>query len=206
MKKRVVQALSLCILLSGLLGFSHYNKYYTPQLEMVVSDNQNNLYELFEEKPTIEKSNVVEVGIEEEEVNVISEPLIFPDAYFNPETEEYREEEYWDDMELVALVCVAEAEGESEYGKRLVIDTVFNRMDSPYFPNDIKDIVYAEGQWECVANGRINRVENNEYIAQLVMEEYNDRTNSDVVYFRTEDFFEFGTPIINEGSHYFSGR
>ena len=109
-------------------------------------------------------------------------------------------------MELVALVCVAEAEGESEYGKRLVIDTIFNRLDSEYFPNDIKEIVYAPGQWECVSNGRINRVETNEYICSLVVEEFNNRTNSDVVYFRTDYFFSFGTPILREGRHCFSGR
>ena len=40
-----------------------------------------------------------------------------------------------EDVELIALVTMAEAEGECEEGKRLVIDTVLNRVDSDYFPD-----------------------------------------------------------------------
>lgn len=42
-----------------------------------------------------------------------------------------------DDIELVALVTMAEAEGECEEGKRLVIDTILNRVDSASFPNTV---------------------------------------------------------------------
>ena len=34
-----------------------------------------------------------------------------------------------EDISLIALVTMAEAEGECEKGKRLVIDTILNRMD-----------------------------------------------------------------------------
>lgn len=140
------------------------------------------------------------------EIEVGSEPLPFPDSYYDPETETYREEEFWDDMELVALVCVAEAESESEMGKRLVIDTIFNRLESPYYPNTISKVVYARDQYSCVTNGRLEKVEYNEYIANLVMEELANRTNSKVIYFNTNRYFGFGTPIVKEGHHYFSGR
>ena len=46
-----------------------------------------------------------------------------------------------DEIDLIALVTMAEAEGESEYGKRLVIDTILNRMDSEYFPNTISEVI-----------------------------------------------------------------
>lgn len=36
-----------------------------------------------------------------------------------------------EDINLIALVTMAEAEGESELGKRLVIDTILNRIDHP---------------------------------------------------------------------------
>lgn len=140
------------------------------------------------------------------EIEVQSEPLVFPDSYYDPETEEYREEEFWDDMELVALVCVAEAEAESELGKRLVIDTIFNRAESPYFPNTIYGVVYDNSQYSCVWNGRLEKIEYDEYIANLVLEEFNNRTNSEVIFFKTDGYFGFGTPIMKEGSHYFSGR
>ena len=38
-----------------------------------------------------------------------------------------------EDVELIALVTMAEAEGECEEGKRLVIDTILNRVDSGTF-------------------------------------------------------------------------
>ena len=41
------------------------------------------------------------------------------------------------EKELLAVITMAEAEGESERGKRLVIDTVLNRVDSKKFPNTI---------------------------------------------------------------------
>ena len=38
-----------------------------------------------------------------------------------------------DEIELLTLVTMAEAEGESEYGQRLVIDTILNRIDCERF-------------------------------------------------------------------------
>ena len=213
MKKRIVQCLILIIAAGGIFTNSYLESSKPIQ---VIDDNtkienpQTLLNMINSVKVTIEPSDVFAVGESEEteNVEVQSEPLVFPDSYFNPETEEYREEEFWDDMELLALVCVAEAEGESELGKRLVIDSVLNRVDSPNFPNTIWDVVYQANpsQYSCVWDGRLEKVEYNEYIASLVMDEFNNRTNSDVIYFKTEGYFNYGTPIIHEGHHYFSGR
>lgn len=46
-----------------------------------------------------------------------------------PEENIYTREE----IELMAIVTMAEAEGESEYGKRLVIDTILNRVEQDGF-------------------------------------------------------------------------
>ena len=160
-------------------------------IETIDSIDSTENIEPTEEIEEVENSKPLSEALESEENNLIKE---------------FDNEEFWDDMELAALVCVAEAEGESEYGKRLVIDTILNRLDSEYFPNTIHEVVYAPGQYECVHNGRVNRVEYNEYIAELVIEEYQNRTNSQVIYFRTNHYFNFGTPLLKEGSHYFSGR
>lgn len=213
MRKRIVQCLILIIAAGGIFTNSYLESSKPIQ---VIDDNtkienpQTLLNMINSVKVTIEPSDVFAVGESEEteNVEVESEPLVFPDSYFNPETEGYREEEFWDDMELLALVCVAEAEGESELGKRLVIDSVLNRVDSPNFPNTIWDVVYQANppQYSCVWDGRLEKVEYDEYIASLVMDEFNNRTNSDVIYFKTEGYFNHGTPIIHEGHHYFSGR
>lgn len=49
------------------------------------------------------------------------------------ESTEIIEEMSKEDVELIALVTMAEAEGECEEGKRLVIDTILNRVDSEHF-------------------------------------------------------------------------
>lgn len=51
------------------------------------------------------------------------------------------------DIELIALLTMAEAEGECEEGQRLVIDTVLNRVDNPHFPDNIYDVVYQKNQY-----------------------------------------------------------
>lgn len=213
MRKRIIQCILLVFIFSSLYC-STISFDFSNSSEMVIGKPSSEVV-YTTVKPleaSVEKSDVVivqeenEEAYEEETLEILSQPVVFPDSYYNPETECFNEEEFWDDMELVALVCVAEAEGESEYGKRLVIDTILNRMDSEYFPNTIHEVVYAPGQYECVYNGRINRVEYNEEIAKLVIEEFNNRTNTDVIYFRTNYFFNFGKPLFNEGNHYFSGR
>lgn len=208
MKKRIVQCLLIVIFISCLYSLAIPQMVEEPHNQTIAGafNQQKNI------QVSIEKANTSIVGQDQstkeeiEELEILSEPLIFPDSYYDPKTEEYREEEFWDDCELIALVCVAEAEGESELGKRLVIDTILNRLDSEYFPNTIHEIIYAPGQYECINNGRINRVEYDEYIAKLVLEEFNNRTNNEVIYFKTKGYFNFGTPLLNEGSHYFSKR
>ena len=217
MKNKVYKTLLILTLICGLYRatINEQKTTITPSTTSGVILAVENMNHFKEE--SISNSEITVVGESESEaemdrleitgeVEVSSEPLVFPDSYFDPETETYREEDFWDDMELVALVCVAEAEGESEYGKRLVIDSVFNRVDSPYFPNTIREVIYARDQYESVWNGRVDVVEYDEYIANLVLEELNNRTNADVIYFKTGGYFGFGTPLLQEGNHYFSGR
>lgn len=110
-----------------------------------------------------------------------------------------------EEIELLALVTVAEAEGESEEGKRLVIDTVLNRVDSERFPNTIHDVVYQKNQFTSMWNGRTKRCVVTDEIRQLVISELTQRTNYDVLYFRTKYYHGFGRPIMTVGNHYFSG-
>lgn len=109
-----------------------------------------------------------------------------------------------EDVDLIALMTMGEAEGESEYGKRLVIDTVFNRVDSPYFPNSIYDVVYQKNQFTAMWNGRIYRCVVTDAMRQLVREEWNSRSNYDVVFFRAQRYSDYGVPMFQEGNHYFS--
>lgn len=109
-----------------------------------------------------------------------------------------------EDIRLIALVTMAEAEGECEEGKRLVIDTILNRVDSKRFPDTVRGVIYQPNQFTSMWNGRVNRCKATDDICQLVREELVSRTNSEVIFFRTDHYSEYGTPLFQVGSHYFS--
>ena len=109
-----------------------------------------------------------------------------------------------EDIELIALVTMAEAEGECEEGKRLVIDTILNRVDSEHFPNTVYDVIYQTNQFSSMWNGRVDRCEVREDICQLVREEITSRTNYEVMFFTAGEYSEYGVPMFQVEHHYFS--
>lgn len=126
----------------------------------------------------------------------------------NSKPEEVSEPLYSDEeIDLIAICTMAEAEGEPELGQRLVIDTILNRLDSPYFSYDsIHDVIYAPNQFTSMTNGRADKCYVKESIRKLVLEEMDRRTDSQVLYFRTGQFHDFGTKLYKVGNHYFSTR
>ena len=99
---------------------------------------------------------------------------------------------------------MAEAEGEPDYGKRLVIDTVLNRVDSEHFPDTIKGVIYQPSQFTSMHNGRVNRCYVSDDIRKLVIEEIDKRTNNEVMFFHADRYGKYGTPTLQVGNHYFS--
>lgn len=65
------------------------------------------------------------------------------------------------DVDLLARLITAEADAEPYAGKVAVGAVVLNRVASPDFPNNIRDVIYQYGdgtyQFEPVMNGWINR-------------------------------------------------
>lgn len=109
-----------------------------------------------------------------------------------------------EEIELLALVTMAEAEGETELGKRLVISTILNRVDHERFPDTIKDVIYQPNQFTSMWNGRVDKCFIDEEIVRLVKEEVNSRTNSETIYFHADRYSDYGNPMFAEGNHYFS--
>lgn len=109
-----------------------------------------------------------------------------------------------EEIELIALVTMAEAEGECEEGKRLVIDTILNRVDSEHFPNTISEVIYQPHQFSSMWNGRIDRCYVNEDICKLVKEELQSRYNSEVIFFCAYEYSAYGVPMFQVENHYFS--
>lgn len=129
-----------------------------------------------------------------------SEKVVGEEAIFIGEPVTMSEE----DILLLALVTMAEAENQSEYGQRLVIDTILNRVDMIHFPDTIHSVIYQKNQFTSMWNGRFDRCFIQEDIKQLVMEEVISRTNNEVVFFRTGRYSSYGVPLIKVGDHYFS--
>lgn len=109
-----------------------------------------------------------------------------------------------DEVDLVAWVTIAEAEGESELGQRLVIDTILNRVESGHFPDNVHDVVYQKNQFSCTTDGRMSRCSATDEVRDLVLEEAQKRTNDQTIFFRTKKYSKYGEPLFKEGAHYFS--
>lgn len=151
----------------------------TPIIEMVDEVTE----EVIEEEPLVEPEEIIEVPAEPE-----PGPLPLTDA----------------EIDLIALCVMGEAEGESEEGKRMVIDVILNRLDSPRFANTVHGVIYTKGAFECMWNGRVNRCYVRDDIRELVIEELLDRSYSNIHYFRTKHYHSFGKPVVQVGNHYFS--
>ena len=137
------------------------------------------------------------------EITSVSMPVV---TYIPIEdiSESSAEEIAEEDISLIALVTMAEAEGECEKGKRLVIDTILNRMDSEHFPDTAYDVIYQPYQFSSMWNGRVDRCEVRDDICQLVKEELEVRTNYDVMFFTAGCYSDYGVPMFQVEHHYFS--
>ena len=62
------------------------------------------------------------------------------------------------DLDLLARLIHAEAGSDtcSDDLQKYVGSVALNRVCSEYYPNNLHDVVYQEGQYECVMNGKIN--------------------------------------------------
>lgn len=157
----------------------------------------------------IEEENVESANTEGEQL-----PFVLAGFDFDIETkldeklEELEKEPLCSDeeIELIALVTMAEAEGESEEGKRLVIDTILNRVESEQFPDTIHEVVYQPNQFSSMWNGRVDRCYVMDDICQLVREEAEQRKNDDVVFFTAGKYSRYGQPLFKVGNHYFSSQ
>lgn len=145
---------------------------------------------------------------------IIPEPTksVEPTPKPTPITTESKVEVQETDIELLALTAITEAEGESEEGKRLVIDTVLNRVDDKHFPNTIRDVIFQKYQFSGMSGTRLekckrmfaNDKELKEYYCNLAREEMKSRINSEVVFFHADHYGKYGTPMFRVGNHYFS--
>jgi N-acetylmuramoyl-L-alanine amidase len=68
------------------------------------------------------------------------------------------------EINLLARLVRAEAQTEPLKGKIAVACVVLNRVESKKFPDTIKEVIYAPGQFQPVQNGEINKPADEESI------------------------------------------
>ena len=150
-----------------------------------------------------------EVSTYEYETEKSEIPVLMLDPHeADPETESLSEEQQVtdEDIWLIAWITMGEAEGECEEGKRLVIDTILNRVDNNSFPDTIYDVIYQPSQFSCVWDGRLDRTAATEEVCQLVREELINRCNYEVLYFTAGGYGKLGEHLFQVGNHYFCGE
>lgn len=121
-----------------------------------------------------------------------------------PVTEEPPAQEYSDDVKLIALVTMAEAENQPEEGQRLVISTILNRAEFKGTVRTIPDVIYQKGAFSSIWNGRVDRCVVKDELCELVLSEMTSRTNYDVYFFSAGGYSKYGVPMFKVGDHYFS--
>lgn len=109
-----------------------------------------------------------------------------------------------DSIELMARCVEAEAGNQSILGKRLVVDTILNRVDSPIFPATVKEVIYQPGQFSVVHNGQIDRVTPTAETYNAIALEFISRVSEEVIYFQPGGYPAYGEAWERVGDHYFS--
>jgi len=105
-----------------------------------------------------------------------------------------------EEIVMIGKIVQHECPNESKLGQRLVIDTIMNRVESEEFPDTVRDVLSQPGQY---CNPKKYPPED---IYILIAQEAYNRTNPNVLWYRTKKYHSYGRPITQEGGHYFSGR
>lgn len=107
-----------------------------------------------------------------------------------------------DEIDLMAAVVFLEAGNQDILGKQLVVDAILNRVDSPWFPSTITEVIDAPGQFSTARNA--HRLSGHAPIDcyGAVVSELTNRKNVEVIFFGRA--YGSGEPLFKHGDHCFS--
>lgn len=109
------------------------------------------------------------------------------------------------ELDLLARCVEAESGGQCLLGKRLVVDTILNRVDCPDFPNSIREVIMQPGQFAVVQNGSIDTVVPSEETWEAVYREITGpRIDEQITYFRAGRYSSYGQKAYQLDDHFFS--
>lgn len=151
--------------------------------------------------PTVEVIHIETPPISISENKIPSKPK----SYYEMTEEDIAEEIKYGEMELIAQLVQAEAGNQDLMGKRLVVDVVLNRVDDPRFPDTVEEVIFQKDpvQFSVTASGAFDEagwyIDEETY--QAVLMEYENRTNSGILYFATTPCN--GKKHFQHGDHWF---
>lgn len=113
-----------------------------------------------------------------------------------------------DDAYLLMKIAMAEAEGEDIEGKALVMLVVLNRVRSNEFPESIEKVIYQEGQFSPIGNGRWDAIEpNQDCLDALTLVEHCWDESLGAMYFESKSTSKWHRDnlkfLFQHGNHYF---
>lgn len=122
------------------------------------------------------------------------------------ETKQLQEEKKNGMFELVAQLIRAEAGNQPYEGKKAVAAVVYNRMASRNFPDTVEGVIFQKNAFTVINTGAFDKagwmVSEEDYKAAI--EEWENRSDVEILYFKAGGYHEFGTPVYRIGEHYFS--
>ncbi|QNO16027.1 cell wall hydrolase [Alkalicella caledoniensis] len=62
------------------------------------------------------------------------------------------------EIALLEKIVMAEAKGEPLLGQIAVVNVILNRVKSPWYPDNVREVVYQEGQFNPTWDGSLQRV------------------------------------------------
>ena len=150
------------------------------------------------------RQEIISMSIREsQEIEKEFKPVETVSVKYIPPKKQEKREIYLNELDMLARCVEAEAGTQDLLGKRLVVDVILNRVDSSGFPNDIISVITQDGQFSVVGNGMIDLVEPSESTFEAIEMELEQRTDSEILYFRTGHPHSWCESSYQHGAHFF---
>ena len=115
-----------------------------------------------------------------------------------------------EELDILHRIVWAEARGEDDHGQQLVASVVMNRVQSPEFPDTVRDVVFQPGQFTPITNGAFDRATPDQRNRDAVRRAlYNPDISQGALFFRTVRGAEGSwheqalQPLFDHGVHRF---
>lgn len=106
-----------------------------------------------------------------------------------------------EETEMISRIVELESGNQCLEGRRMVAAVILNRCDHEQFPDTVEEVISEPGQFQTYKH--IEETDPSWKSDLAVKMELESRSNSEVVFFRTEHY-GMGAPAMRIQDHYFS--